>query len=357
MNPSVKEGTNGQWFILPGVTVSTSTMPSSEPYMISIVATDMTGKTTQGQLPVYVNDGEAFTNDRLPPRIVTAVPTSPTTVEVVFSEEIAATSVSSSGAEFKITDKDDISKELDIVGATINAVGTIVTLSTANQSVDKEYVLSATSGIQDAVGVPLIAGAANRAFFDGYKAKGKVPIIDYITATDIDTVEIEFRDPIKPTSLKLSPVTGAQAPTGGDFNIEIFDADSGDKLPVTGVYFGDFGNVLVIKTAPQKGNQRYRVQVKGVESYDGKKSDVGVSKTFKGYNLRAVQRQAAANLADFDGDGKVDFSDFTIFSSVYGTVYYNASAGGDVGGDSAGQPIEPEPDATVPITTTPTGGE
>jgi hypothetical protein len=360
MNPSVKEGIDGQWFILPGVTISTLTMPSSAPYMVDIMATDITGKTTHGSLPVYVNDGESFTNDLLPPEILVAVPTSSTTVEVMFSEEISASSISSNGSEFTITDKDDISKELSVIGATINATGTIVTLSTENQVKDKEYVLSASNEIQDSVGVPLVAGATNRVFFTGFEAKGKVPIVEYVTALDFDLVEIEFRDPIKPSSLSIMPVTGAQAPiAGGDFNITIFESDTLEELPVMGVRFGGFPNVLLIRTAPQKNNQPYRVQIKDVESYDGKKSDVGISKTFKGYNMRAVQIQAAANLADLDGDGRVDFSDFTIFSSVYGMVYYDMmnAAGGDQTDATGGQPIPPEPDALVPITSEPTGGE
>jgi len=359
MNPSVKEGIDGQWFILPGVTISTSTMPSTEPYMVDIMATDITGKTTHGSLPVYVNDGESFTNDKLPPEILVAVPTSATTIEVMFSEEIAASSVSSNGSEFAITDKDDINKKLNVVGATINATGTIVTLSTENQVMRKEYALSASSKIHDTVGVPLVPGAANRVFFTGFEAKGKVPIVEYVTALDSDLVEIEFRDPIKPSSLSMMPVTGAQAAIGGgDFNVTIFESDTSKELPVLGVQFGEFPNVLLVRTAPQKNNQPYRMQIKDIESYDGKKSDAGMSKTFKGYNMKAVQIQAAANLADLDGNGRVDFSDFTIFSSVYGMVYYDMmnAVDGQAGG-TGGQPIPPEPDALVPITTEPTGGE
>jgi hypothetical protein len=356
MNPSVKEGNQGQWFILPGVTISKSTMPSSEPYTVDIIASDITGKTTHGSLPVYVNNGESFTNDRLPPEVVVAVPTGATTVEVLFSEEISATSVSPNGAEFTITDKDDVSKKLNVIGATINAIGTIVTLTTENQVAGKQYVLTASSGITDAIGVSLVAGAANRVFFNGFQAKGKVPVIDYVTAMDVDLVEIEFADNLKPSTLKLAPVTREQAPiSAGDFNIEIFGADTGAVLPVRGVSFGDNANTLLVLTDPQTGNEGYRVQVKDIASYDGKKSDAGASKTFKGYNLRTVQRQAAANLADLDGNGVVDFSDFTIFSSVYGTVYYQMTQNAETSAQTGGQPITPEPDALVPVTSEPTG--
>ncbi|MDH5597469.1 MAG: hypothetical protein OEY44_05145, partial [Candidatus Peregrinibacteria bacterium] len=114
----------------------------------------------------------------------------------------------------------------------------------------------------------------------------------------------------------------------------------------------------------------------GLASYDGTRVSEPINKGFKGYNLGLAQHRVAAYFADLNGDGRVDFADFTIFSSVYGTVY--AGTGSNVeeatadaasayasgtsttssGGISgAGQPIVSNPDATVPITTVPAGGE
>jgi len=343
MNASIKEGDAGQWFILPDVSVSRLTAASSEPYLIEIIATDMAGKTVRGNLPVYVNDGEAITNDQYPPEMYGAVATSLTSVEILFNEELSSSSVSSDGREFTITDQGNTSEKLDIIGATMNAAGNVVILSTANQANNQTYVVSATNDIRDAVGVPLVAGARNRAFFKGFKKKGLIPIVEYITATDVDVVEIEFRDSLKPSTL-------------GRDNVEIFEADTGKPLSITDVNFLESTKVLQIKTDQQKGSQRYRVHVSDVASYDGKESVVGISTTFKGYNVRTAQHQAAMNLADLDGNGHVDFSDFTIFSSVYGTSYVN---GGDLDDeeDFPGEPIPANPDSLVPHTSAPAGGE
>jgi hypothetical protein len=352
MTPSFKEGNAGQWFTLSGVTISKDTAPSSEPYIIDIIATDATGGVAHGQLSVSVNNGESFTNDKLPPKILAAVPTATNKVEVLFNEEIDATSVSASGAEFTITDKNDINQKLGIVSATINSSGTIVTLTTDTQTAGKEYALSGTSDITDAVGVSLVAGSSNRKLFNGFQAKGKVPVVDYVTAMDLNTVEVEFHDLIKPSSIKLS------ATTGSDVNFEIFTADTNEKLPIVGVTFGDKPTVIEVKTEIQNPNQGYRIQIKGVESFDGKKPDAGLSKSFKAINLRAVQHQAAGNIGDFDGNGSVDFSDFTIFSSVYGMSYYQtAGAGAEAAPETGGQPLTPVPDATVPVTSEPAGGD
>ena len=111
-----------------------------------------------------------------------------------------------------------------------------------------------------------------------------------------------------------------------------------------------------------KSNQSYRVQLKGLASYDGTPNTTTVNKLFKSLNIKAIQQQQAAGLADLNGDGKVDFADFTIFSSVYGMVYGQA-AGSSSGTSGSGatnatgnQPIAPAPDSTVPHTSTPAGG-
>ena len=344
MNPSIKEGDAGQWFILPNVIVDPSTTASSEPYLLNVIATDSGGKSVQGKVSVSVNDGEAITNDKNPPQVLSAVATSATTVEILFNEEIAASSVSKNGREFKITAQDNTSDVLEIVSANMNAAGTVVILSTSNQEKGKSYVASATSAIRDAVGVALVAGANNRASFKGFSASGKIPQVSYVTATNTDEVEIEFRYPLKPSSL-------------GENSIKIFEADTGTPLSVLDVAFSDSASILKVKTATQASSRRYRIQMNDIASYDGKTSDAGITATFKGYNIRAAQHQAATNLADFDGNGKVDFSDFTIFSSVYGTSYLNSDEGSEDDEDYPGQPISPTPDSLVPHTSEPAGGE
>jgi hypothetical protein len=111
---------------------------------------------------------------------------------------------------------------------------------------------------------------------------------------------------------------------------------------------------------------KYRINIEGLASYDGTALPVPINKGFKGYNLTIVQHRAAAGLADLNGDGRVDFADFTIFSSVYGTIYFGlgenteeaaAQAAEQAAAAQAGQPLEQEPDATVPITSEPAGGQ
>lgn len=365
MNPSVKEGINGQWFILPNVTISTFTTASPNPYYVEVIAIDAGGKVTRGSIPVYVGTGDSVTDQQEPPQVLAAIPTSETTIEVLFSKEISATTIISSGRGFTIASESNINEELPIVGATINASGTVVTLSTFNQVPGKRYVLLVSKDIKDVVGRGVIEGAANRKSFTGFQALNKAPILEYIQATDVNMVELEFRDNLKPSSVRTGT---SQSDASSQFGISIYESDNtSQKLSVLGVSLEAPGNVMHIKTGPQKSDVRYRISIQGIESYDGTKLPVAINKGFKGYNLTIMQHMAAANLADLNNDGRVDFLDFTIFSSVYGTIYFGLgqnladaaalAAAQAAAANQAGQPITADPNATVPITSVPAGGE
>ncbi|MCK5608174.1 hypothetical protein KAR91_40205, partial [Candidatus Pacearchaeota archaeon] len=349
MQPSFKEGRDGQWFILPDVTISTTTPASSEPYMVEVIATDAAYKTARGALPISVRDSQGFEADKNPPMIVGAVPVAPGKIEVVFNEEISALSISSNGEEFTITEQSDVSNKLNVVGATINAAGNVVTLTTASQETGVEYVLSASNEVTDAAGIALVSGSANRQYFTGFEESDRQPVVHYVSATDIDTIEVEFQNPLKPSSVKLGM---SQEGRPGDFDVQVFEADGEGVLPVYGVNFLESGNLLEVKTAQQRSGQRYRIQIQDIASAASVKLKDPISKTFKAIRMRAIQQAQSQNGADLNGDGKVDFIDFTIFSSVYGSVF----GGGDAGLNQGLSPIPYAPDSTVPHTSTPAGG-
>lgn len=366
MNPSVKEGSTGQWFILPGVTISNMTTASPNPYQIEIIVTDSGGKTTTGSIPVYVGSGDSIADQQEPPKALASIPTSETSIEVLFSKELSANSVGSSGRGFDITSLSNVNEKLEIFGATINPAGTVVTLSTSNQVPGKQYVLSVSKDIKDIVGRGVIEGAANRINFNGFEALDRAPVLEYIQPTDVNMVELEFRDNLKPSSVR----TGMTQTDGSDqFGISIYESeDTSQRLDVLGVTLLGPGNIVRVKTSPMKSDVKYRINIDGLASYDGTALPVSLNKGFKGYNLSVAQHKAAANFADLNGDGKVDFADFTIFSSVYGTIYFgqgentadtaaNAAAQAAAAAQQAGQPLDPDPNATVPITSVPAGGD
>ncbi|MBI5411701.1 hypothetical protein HZA43_00825 [Candidatus Peregrinibacteria bacterium] len=357
MTPSVKEGSLGQWYVLPDVVIDTTTDPSTTPYSVEVIATDSTGKVGRGTIPVYVNNGSKYTNDTLPPEIQLAVATSPTTVEILFNEELDATGINSNGQGFTITDRNDIQKILAVKAATINATGNIVTLTTDPQEVGKYYVLSGSSKIRDAVGVPMVSGGKNRVLLTGFQAQNLPPTVEYIGADDAATINVEFRYYLRPSSLILTPNNSRTGVTqdqlqpryrgSHDFNVEVYESDSTvNQIPVESVQFGNKANILLIKTDPLIAGKGYRVNFKDLASFDGVKSLRSINKLIKGAKTAA---QAATGTltqrADLNGDGKVDFLDFTMFSAVYGQEPASL-APASTGNNPA--PITPAPDSAVP---------
>lgn len=341
MTPSVKEGNEGQWFVLSDIIINKTTTPASEPYLIPIIVSDKSGKIARSTIAVSVYDGNGFTNDKNPPSVSLVTSTSVNTIEVLFSEELSAMSVTSNGNGFEIVDRGNINNTLNIIAATISADGKVVTLTTDDQEKDKNYVLSATNSIQDAVGVPLVQGSTNRVEFTGFASSNKAPNALYVAPIDSNTVEIEFQGNLKPSTISKN-------------SIKIYESDNTlSTLRVTGVEFVERASTVYVKTENQKSDVTYRINIEDIESYDGVKRRNPINKMFKGFKIATVQKQRLAGGADLNGDGKVDFIDFTMFSAVYGTTYgidSNSDSDSSSNSDVTGQPIQDTPDSTVPHT-------
>lgn len=343
MTPSFKEGNLGQWYVLSGVTISKDTATSVQPYKVEVIATDASGSVTRGEISVSVRDNLTAAADKTPLEVVAAVPVGSGTVQVVFGKPLDAMTVAAK--EFGITDSTNISLKLNVLGATIDASGMVVTLTTDNQVKGTDYVLTASTKITDSAGMALVPGRKSQATFKAYEDSDKVPVVDFIGATDGETVQIDFQANIRPSSVKM----------GGDFGIKIVEVDTETSLAVKGVRFVESGKSIEVKTEMQKSNTRYRLTLSSVESASGIAVKNPITRFFKSINIRAVQKAAVASGADLNGDGKVDFIDFTMFSAVYGqslaAPVVDSGMAGE--GDQGLSPIAPTPDSTVPHTTPP----
>jgi len=344
MQPSFKEGSEGQWYILPNVTISKNTLPSSSPYKVEVIATDTTDKVSRGEIPVFVSSSTGYAAEKNPPEVVVAVPTAPGKVEVVFNKELSALTVSSSGSDFTITDKNNVNSKLNVIGATINSSGNIVTLTTDSQTEGKEYVLNASTKITDQAGMPLVSGQPSRAYFEGFTASAKQPVIYYVSAVGLDTVDVGFQENLRPSSVKLGNDLS-------DYNFKIYESDnSANILKIKSVQFVDTGNSLEIVTEGMQSNTKYILQVNDIASSGGTELKSPIAKIFKSIKISAIRQAQVQNQADLNGDGRVDFIDFTMFSAVYGQVFDNT--------DSASEPsaIPSQPESIVPHTSVPAGG-
>lgn len=315
MVPGLKEGSAGQWFYLPHIKILSNVSSSMESYRISVSAIDSKGKSGSGYISLHVGDGELPTDNLGFPKITMAISTADNKVEVVFSDPLDPEKVKIGG--FKISYSNNRRRNIAITDVTLNATATVATLTTSEQSPDEFYTLYADA---KKLGLKSDKFTDNNAEFIGFEKREIPPQIAKITAKSAQMIEVVFSEGLRPSTVKSN---------GRDF--EIFTHEKEPKrLKVKHVEFVDDNMTIRISTENQISDQRYILRVKKVESAAGipvggkdrsAKNDMyfGTFKHFKAFKQSAlIQQKVIGNNADFNNDGKIDFTDFTIFSSVYG---------------------------------------
>jgi hypothetical protein len=335
LSPSVREGTRGQWFVLSGVVAETSTTPSIDPYLIPLTAFDVDGNVSaEATLPFYVSDGAIPSGDRDLPFLSGAIATSRYEIQVRFTQNLDAENLSkvcagqrnSKNACFEVVKADDISNWIpveEVKFSTANESGQIVILKTRERDETTLYTLIANT---ENLGLAQNRATENQITFDPYVSpkrneKGHLvgdrfgsPRIIKVEALSKNSMKVTFSQPLKYSTLQKD-----------DF--EIFQKGAPqNKLEILQLKFGENDETVLISTSEQKGGAQYFINVKGIESavgipIGGIDAEIGgaTNTTFSGFS-RLNSSSEIFQRSDFDGDGKVDFKDFSIFNSVYGTA-------------------------------------
>jgi hypothetical protein len=284
----------GLWFKF-STKVPAIIAPSSDPYELVVSATDKSGAVGQGK--IYLKVLSTNPNTIVAPQMEAAVPTSATSIEVVFNKALDPMSVDQAGANFQIFDRNDIKQTLRITSATLNTRNNIVILQTDTQEASRPYTVVVDTRVKDSQGTTLKTNYGDRVDFRGYVKDFKAPAVRLVSSTSQTTVEVMFYNPIKPSSISLQ----------GD-DTKIWDIDNAvNLLKVNSVHFKD-GNTLILNTDKQAYAKNYGLKILNIENSSGIKEGA-IEVFFKGYVTSMV--------GDLNGDGKIDFNDFTIFADVY----------------------------------------
>ena len=306
LQPSVREGKKGQWFILSGVVVDTIAIPSVDPYLIPVTAIDTLGNATESTVKLFVSDGTIPDTTVDLPILKSAVATGENEIEIGFSQALDPEQITSSA--FRVVNSQDNSDVLGIRNIEISADGRFVRLKTNDQNKNKLYTIITDN---EKLGLQSVQMISDKKEFKAFSENDSVGApLDY----DVEA--------INSNAVKVTLTTGEQklkystiAKDGSNF--EIYRSGGGDEiLPITNWEFGSDNRSITLATEKQKSGVIYELKISNLENAAGKKMGSKVSVEFTGFS-QLLKEESIFQQADFNGDGKIDLLDHTIFCSVY----------------------------------------
>lgn len=305
MVPTVNEGSRGKWYYLPNLIVRKGVLPSQNPYFISVVATDEEGRKAEAEVPVFVSDGVIPTTDFDLPYLVSAVATDRHEVQAFFSSSLDLSRIRSDA--FHISFFNDVHTRLPIKNIDVRSDGRVVIFRTNPMNVDDRYTLFADA---EQLGLKQGQQTSNQADFMGYNinVSGKFFQLEAVTPKNANTLEVVFRKNLRFSSLLVD---------GSNFSI--VEKGTGNELPVRRAQIGSSADTVVVSTDTQRAGVTYLLRVENLTDFSGQKLKPGFGVMLFDAFVNYEEIRKLLNLADFNQDGKVDFLDFSIFSTVYGT--------------------------------------
>lgn len=310
----VKEWNSGTWYKLSNLTIRNEVAPSLSPYDLEVNVIEEWWRKTTWVAKILVGDWTLPIFDNWTPKLRAAVSTAVDELQLVFSSPINPARITPS--KFKITETDDISKQLPIRQVKVNATSTVVTLNTWNQEKSQKYTITANF---EELWLKNSYQNDNKQDFYWFDKSSTSPQLSKIEPLSSTLLSLTFTEWIRPTSLGK--------------NFEIFTADSKlEQLGVLNAEFGTSNNVVLISTQTQARNQKYTLRAKGLLSPSwnpvwGLQKNVkyhkweyfGITMAFEWYSkpIPIDQRWNAFELSNAMKDNCIDFRDFTAFTQDY----------------------------------------
>jgi len=306
LTPSVAEGGTGKWYLLPHFAIQKNVEPSQNPYFISIVATDTAGRKTEAEIPVLVSDGTLPLAGNDLPHLTAAIATDHNRVEVIFSNPLDVKRISRDA--FKIVFFDDQKTRFPIRDLDVRADGRAVTLTTNSMLAGDKLML-----IVDAkkLGLKNSRAGDDRVAFDAFSKN--------LAAKSFEIASVKSISP-KAVKIVFNKNIGFKSLFADGSNFKISEKGGSVDLPVRGAQLGDDGKTVILSTGVQRAGLDYILRADDLVDFAGNKLRFGSKiKVFTGFENHD-ELLNIFNQADFNRDGKVDFLDFSIFSTVYGTT-------------------------------------
>ena len=280
---------------------------SQDPYFISVVATDIYGKKAEAEVPIFVSDGILPLDNQDMPHLSAVIATAHNKVDVVFSSALDTNRITRDAFDIVFFQDDGI--HLPIRDYDVRADGRAVTLE--------------TNSMLPGDTLALIVDTEQLGLRNTHANDGKMTFEPYSKNTAAKEFLITSAEAIAPNAVKITLNKDIlfQTLSADGINFRISEKTTDVNLPVRGAQIGDNGYTITLSTGTQRSGFPYVLRVNDLLDFSGKELRLGTRiKVFEGYQGSLEERTLLFNQADYNRDGKVDFLDFSIFSTVYGTV-------------------------------------
>ncbi len=322
MERGALENTGARWFILKDINVPETTQPSTDPYMIEITAVDAAGHTVMGSIPLIVGGAEIEEELKKEPVFEMLVPVSAGQIELVVSSPVDFEKVDRTGKQFIIRTALDATKTLAVRRVSWDTTGRFLYLQTDPMTPGETYILSVTSALggdtpvlTDVRGNRFAPDRGGKMSFTFRLPSGNPPVIKDVKVVNETHIDVYFEESVLPSSVHPDLLS-----TRASLISTVLDEDR----EVLGGVLRKSGKVLRLEVEPLREGDRYRLTMDGVLAPGLIESMESIVKDFiaifPGHGVAGDGTQIFPT-ADLNRDGRVDFADFTLFSSVYNTEY------------------------------------
>lgn len=321
MQPGVPEGQTDRWFILKDVTIPETTLPSTDPYPLLLTAIDAEGNTVKETIPLLIGGPDTAEKLTVPPQFLTIVPVDEDEFELLVSAPIDTRTVERGGTQFLLQPTLDALATARIVRVSWDTTGKLLYLQTNALTPGETYTLTVaplqggTKPLTDVHGNRFSKDNGGSIIFKAYTRTGLAPKIERVHSIDATHLDVRFALQVIPSSVHPDLLSS---------RILLQSTTSGEEVPVRGGVLRDNARTLRLSIDPLREGDRYRLRIDGVLA----PGLITVPPPGAETLFIAVFPKEGADAgplvlptADLNGDLRVDFADFALFSAVYGTEY------------------------------------
>jgi hypothetical protein len=316
MKKSVPEGTAARWFVLEDIAIPPTTAPSTTPYFIDVTAIDKQGHTEQARIPILIGDAKSAASLGVAPAFMLIVPVSSTELELVVDPPVKVTSVERGGGQFIMRSALDAFSTAKVNRVSWDTSARILYLKTDPLTAGETYIFSSA---EDQKIAPLTDIYGNRfggkVNFTAFAGAGQASAIHSVTVVDPEHIDVHFTTQILPSSVHPD-VLPSRAHLTSTVTLDEKRVKNGQLL--------HSGKTLRLTVDKLREGDRYRLRITDVLAPGLIAAPAsGVEKIFIALFPREGVDDGPLILptADLNKDGRVDFADFALFSSVYNTEY------------------------------------